>query len=503
MELQIGQQIGNYHLVSVIAQGAYANVYKAEHNVLANRVVAIKILHTAFVDPDEDHDVLYQEARILEQLKHPHILAVIDFGTYQNWPYIVKDYAPNGSLRDYLRSLKGHPMPIDEVIYVLRQVGDALQFAHDHNVVHCDLKPENILFNAENALISDFDIARVLESTNSYQRGIGGTPSYMAPEQFQGKVRRESDQYALGCMAYEMVTGKRPFEGENAEILQYNHFHLEPAPPSQLRPDLPQYLEPAILRAMSRKYSARFTDVASFIAAIDPVQNAVVLDNWSQVVPQSGPKLILHEQGKGKGEVDESLFYEETVSMYAESTVVDAIPVRRRAPRTTPTGAKPAASRSRVTASSTKKTSGQSSLAKTAAKKTTSTTTPTKKTASAKTTVGKTSPVKKTTSAKATVKKASPVKKATTIKKTTTVKTAARKATPVKKVAKAPEPITNAMVERTAGAAFRIPGNRAGRVRNESVEVSTEPKKAPARPKKAAVDGVAGKRKSSAAKKQI
>ena len=192
MELQIGQQIGNYHLVSVIAQGAYANVYKAEHNVLSNRIVAIKILHKAFVDPEGDHDVLYQEARILEQLKHPHILAVIDFGTYQNWPYIVKEYAPNGSLRDYLRRLQDHPMPIDEVVYVLRQIGDALQFAHDHKVVHCDLKPENILFNAENAFILGFrhcTCARIhkflsaRDWRHAFVYGTGAIPGQGAPRE--------------------------------------------------------------------------------------------------------------------------------------------------------------------------------------------------------------------------------------------------------------------------------------------------------------------------------
>ena len=241
-------------------------------------------------------------------------------------------------------------------------------------------------------------------------------------------MRRESDQYALGCMAYEMVTGKRPFEGDNAEVLEYNHFHLEPAPPSQLRPDLPQHFDQAILRAMNKKYSARFTDVASFIAAIDPVQNEVVLDGWSQVVPQSGPKLILHEPGKGKGAVDESLFYEETASMYAEATVVDAKPVRHRTPKAVPTGVKPAASRSRAAATSAKKTSGPPSSDKVAVKKTP----PVKKTTSAKSTTEKVAPVKKTANAKSMTEKATPVKK------TATTKATVEKATSAKKVVKAP-----------------------------------------------------------------
>jgi serine/threonine protein kinase len=427
MELQIGQQIGNYHLVEIIAQGAYANVYKAEHNTLSNRLVAIKILHTAFVDPGGEHDVLSQEAHILERLKHPHILAVVDFGMYQNWPYIVKEYAPNGSLRDYLRSLRGRPMPINEIIYVLSQVGDGLQFAHDNKVVHCDLKPENILFDANTVLISDFDIARVLESANSYQRGIGGTPSYMAPEQFQGKVGSESDQYALGCMAYEMVTGKRPFEGDSAEAIRYNHFHLNPTPPSQLRPELPRPIEQAILRAMEKKYSQRFPDVASFMAAINPVQQPAAFNDWSQVVPQSGPKLILYQYGKGKAAEDESIFYEDTVSMYAEVTDVEIKPVRHRTPKAKAmaedTGLARSGSRSEAVA---KKTTPKATIPKktTAVKKTVSKVTPVKKTAV----------VKKTAATKDVTSKVAVARKATTAKKALPKVTASGKATTAKDV---------------------------------------------------------------------
>ena len=405
MDLQIGQKIDDYRLVDVIAQGAYANVYKA--SMRSKRFVAIKILHKAFVDPDQEHDAVYQEADILERLKHPNILAVVDFGMYQEWPYIVKEYAPNGSLRDYLRSLHGSPLSINEFIYIIRQIGAGLQFAHDHKVVHCDLKPENILFDDQNALISDFDIARVLESSNSYQRGIGGTPSYMAPEQFQGKVRYESDQYALGCMAYEMVTGKRPFEGDSPEALRYNHFNLDPVPPTQLRPDLPIHIEQAILRAMEKHYQQRFPDVASFVDALDPVQAAPILDSWSQVMPQSGPKLILHQHGKRKEAEDESIFYEDTVSMYAESTEVDIKPVRHRTPKATPKTTDPK-----------KPTTAKKTTAKTAtAKKATAKTATTAK----KPITAKKPPARKTTT---TAKTATTAKKSTaaTAKKTTVKK---------------------------------------------------------------------------------
>ncbi|GCF11500.1 serine/threonine protein kinase [Dictyobacter arantiisoli] len=346
MVLRIGQRIGNYRIIDEIAQGAYANVYKAVYNAPHKTIVALKILYKAFIDPTADGDVLSQEAHLLEQLKHPHILALIDFGSYENYPYIVKEYAPNGSLRERMR---GRQMALNDVLYLLRGIGAGLQFAHDHKIVHCDLKPENILFSAQNEpLISDFDIARVLKTVRSFQKGIGGTPSYMSPEHFNGKVRFESDQYSLACMVYEMVTGQRPFEGNTVETLKEHHLHDQPGAPSQLRPDLPPHIEQAILQAMDKKYANRFASVADFVNAIIIYPNALQAPAWAEALPQnSGHKLILREHVRGrKAPVDDDIFYEETISMNAEATLVDLTsppkPARRRAAKSATTAAKPA-----------------------------------------------------------------------------------------------------------------------------------------------------------------
>ncbi|GCE28264.1 hypothetical protein KDA_37480 [Dictyobacter alpinus] len=422
MVFQIGQEIGNYRIVSEIAQGAYAYVYKASHTTLSQRIVAIKILHRTFVDPEAKHDILYQEAHILEQLQHPHILAVIDFGSYENAPYIVKEFAPHGSLRDYLQHKRNRPLPINEVLFLIRQIGEGLQFAHDHNIVHCDLKPENILFNAEDqALISDFDIARVLKSTSAQGKNIGGTPSYMAPEQFHGKVRRESDQYALACMAYEMLTGRRPFEGDDVKSLQQQHLHEPPVPPTQLRPDLPLHIEQALLRALDKEYQDRYPDVATFVAAIDPVQTTGVSGaEWptAALVQQRGPRLVLHAPGKA-GKQDENIFYEDTISMHSEATVAEVdLPAPRK--RRATTTKKPAIgekavrpARSRTSASTAKAAPTRPTKPRTASAAASSTARP--KVSRARTTE------------KDAPKAAVPRKKATTPKTTTAKKPAVKK----------------------------------------------------------------------------
>ncbi|GLV60007.1 hypothetical protein KDH_68300 [Dictyobacter sp. S3.2.2.5] len=347
LQIHIGQKIGDYRIVDEIARGVYAYVYKAVHSFLSQRPVALKILHTTFVDPGAEQDILHQEAQILEQLRHPHILSMIDFGTHEGAPYIVKEYAPGGSLRDHLR----HPLPLSQALALLDQVGEGLQFAHTHSVVHCDLKPENILFNADDhALISDFDIARVLKSVKTSGHGIGGTPSYMAPEQFQGKVSYASDQYALACMAYEMLTGQRPFAGNDVATLMQKHLHEEPVPPSQLTRGLPHSVDQAILRGLSKKPADRFKDVAAFIKALDTHHqhsSEVTTADWPvpAVAPRRGKRLILRAPGTPrsarKTPVDDSVFYEETVPMNAEATLADLAPAtaprKRRATSKTST----------------------------------------------------------------------------------------------------------------------------------------------------------------------
>jgi serine/threonine protein kinase len=143
----------------------------------------------------------------LEELKHPYILPVLDAGLHEGLLFLVVEYAVNGTLRD---RLQGQPFQIGEALTILAQIAQALQYAYNHDKVHRDLKPENILFNANGeALLADFGIAVTLERTQQIE--VEGSPSYMAPEQFLGEISKRSDQYALGCIAYELLTGRRPF----------------------------------------------------------------------------------------------------------------------------------------------------------------------------------------------------------------------------------------------------------------------------------------------------
>lgn len=194
----VNSYIGNYRIVSELASGAFGRVFLAQHVVLTNRTVALKLMHSAALASDEDRERFIQEARFLEILKHPYILPIIDVGLYEGVPYLVTEYEQQGSLRDYIKRQAPQRLAVDTALTILSQVGQGLYFAHEQNIIHRDLKPENILFNAKGeALLTDFGIATALATASVKVADNSGTPRYMAPEQFRGTISKEGDQYAL------------------------------------------------------------------------------------------------------------------------------------------------------------------------------------------------------------------------------------------------------------------------------------------------------------------
>ncbi len=273
----IGKEIGGaYRITERINCGAFGCVYKAQHVFFEeDPLVAIKILQ-GLATSEEDRQHFIQEARLLRKLKHPHILPIHNVAMQDNVLFIVMEYAEGGSLKDRLKLHKGQPLPQEEALTILKQVGEALHYAHQHNVVHRDLKPDNILFNANgDALLADFGISAIL-SSGTTAMGRGGTPAYMSPEQFQGMVSSKSDQYALGCIAYELLTGHHPFDlkGASLEAAWYQHTKVTPDTPKKYNPRLSDNMAQAILTALAKDRTARYTDIPAFLAAISTQKTA-------------------------------------------------------------------------------------------------------------------------------------------------------------------------------------------------------------------------------------
>lgn len=269
----VGQQIGNYKLIEVIAQGAYGSVYRGQHWLFQDDLsAAIKLLYTS-LDGKEKREQFVQEAYLLRKLKHPHILPLIDAGMHRGVPYLVTVYASGGSLRQVLQEQQERPFPLDIALHILVQVGAALEHAHRQHVVHRDLKPENILFGPQGELfLADFGLAVSLESASTSFVSSHGTPLYMAPEQFEGLVSPKSDQYALACIGYELLAGRRPFMPQNPgwETIWFHHARVTPPPPTRFNEQIPAYVEKALLRGLAKDRADRHSSVAAFLKALNP-----------------------------------------------------------------------------------------------------------------------------------------------------------------------------------------------------------------------------------------
>lgn len=287
---RVGQQLGNYRLLSLIAQGGFGDIYLAEHVHLGTQA-AIKVLHTRLAN--EDVALFRREARTVARLIHPNIVRVFDFDVQATVPFLVMDYAPNGSLRQ--RHSKGEPVPLPTVIEYVKQLTDGLQYAHDEKVIHRDVKPENMLLGRRNeVLLSDFGIALAAQSSRSLStQDVAGTFAYMAPEQLQGKPRQASDQYSLGIVAYEWLSGERPFHGSFVELYSQHSFVN---PPSLIERGIPlsSQVEHVVMKALAKDPHQRFESVRAFAIALEqayttPIVLASPTENVSTPFTETTP----------------------------------------------------------------------------------------------------------------------------------------------------------------------------------------------------------------------
>lgn len=260
------QVIGEYHLLQKLGGGGFGTVYLAEH-IHKHTQVAVKILQVSLTKSEDFHDFL-NETRTMLRLRHLHIIPLLDVGlSSEDFPFLIMEYASKGTLRN--RHPKGSQVPLASIVEYVEQIASALQFAHDHRIIHRDVKPENMLLRADGTLLlSDFGIAKIMEHSTlmSMQTEIG-TPRYMAPEQHLGYPCFASDQYALAIVVYEWISGTPPFQGDSLDLAIQ---HMTALPPSLLTllPTLSPNVEQVIFKALSKIPEERFTTVTHFAQAL-------------------------------------------------------------------------------------------------------------------------------------------------------------------------------------------------------------------------------------------
>jgi serine/threonine protein kinase len=259
----IGQKLGQYQIVDEIGTGSMAAVYKA-YDPSFDRLVAIKTMHRLYTMDPSFQERFDQEARAIAMLEHLHILPVYAYGQERGITYLVMRYLKSGTLADLIQQ---GPLPLGDASRLLAQMASALDYAHQHGVLHRDVKPPNVLLDEhENTYLADFGIALLLRAPGSE---AAGTPMYMSPEQGVDteKLTAAADQYSLGVILYEMIAGRPPFTAAGAKEMVRQHIYDPVPPPRQFRSELSELTENVILKALSKRPHERFPTCSDFADA--------------------------------------------------------------------------------------------------------------------------------------------------------------------------------------------------------------------------------------------
>jgi tRNA A-37 threonylcarbamoyl transferase component Bud32 len=275
----IGQSIGRYHIIEQLGEGGMARVYKA-YDTHLDCDVAIKFIRSERLGLDSSAKTLQrfkEEAQRMAKLTHPNIVKVSDYGEFEQSPYLVMEYLPGGTLKQKL----GTPIPYAEAAALLAPIARALEYAQAQGIVHRDVKPANILLTATGQpMLSDFGIAKILvgeETTDLTGTGVGiGTPEYMAPEQALGQgIDGRADEYALGVVFYELVTGRKPFRADTPMAVVVKQIH-DPLPrPKEIVPELPEAVERVLFKVLAKKPEDRFTNMSAFAVTLEKLALAM------------------------------------------------------------------------------------------------------------------------------------------------------------------------------------------------------------------------------------
>jgi serine/threonine protein kinase len=259
----LDRALGKYIIQSEIGRGGMGVVYKAR-DVELDRIVAMKVLSPYLVGEPRLVQRFIREARLAANLDHANIVTIYDIGGEGGYYYFVMKHLEGRPLKEILAE-RG-PLPLEEVVKLLLQMGSALDYAHRENLIHRDIKPGNVIVGPDgHATLTDFGLAKVAENLKLTASGESmGTLEYMAPEQARGEGGKGSDIYSLGVMVYEMLAGRLPFQGQSQASLLYQHLHEPPPPMQQWRPEIPDAVEEVVLKAMAKEPHDRYVQAGQF-----------------------------------------------------------------------------------------------------------------------------------------------------------------------------------------------------------------------------------------------
>ncbi|WP_203332592.1 Stk1 family PASTA domain-containing Ser/Thr kinase [Planococcus beigongshangi] len=315
----IGRNInGRYKVLELIGGGGMSNVYLA-HDMILDRDVAIKILRYDFSNEEELRRRFQREALSTTSLAHPNIVNIFDVGEDGAMPYLVMEYVPGRTLKEYI--IEHSPVAPERAVKIMKQLASALAHAHHNQIVHRDIKPQNILMDEEgNVKISDFGIAMALSATSYTQtNSVLGTVHYLSPEQARGgNATKKSDIYSLGIVMYELLTGRLPFSGESAVSIALKHLQTETPSLRDIVPSIPQSLENVVLKATAKNPQHRYQSADEMDEDLSTVLLPERLDEPKFMVP------IDMDATRAMPAIKDSSSY-----INAEETITNTVPLQK------------------------------------------------------------------------------------------------------------------------------------------------------------------------------
>jgi serine/threonine-protein kinase len=285
---------GRYRVEGELGRGGMARVYRGTDLVLG-RPIAVKVLSSRYADDGNFVSRFRREAQAAARLNHPNLVQVYDTGSDDGVHYIVMEYVDAKTLADYLAG-GGRIMP-DRAVELAEAVCDALSVAHAQGVIHRDIKPANIMVTRDGHVkVTDFGIARVTTNETVEQTAaVLGTASYLSPEQAQGgQIDQRSDLYSLGCVLYEMLTGRPPFSADSPVAVASKHVLEQPVPPSRLNPDVSPELDAVVMRALAKNPDNRYQDAAEMKADLERVQSGMPVMATPLLPDAPGTTQVIH-----------------------------------------------------------------------------------------------------------------------------------------------------------------------------------------------------------------
>jgi serine/threonine-protein kinase len=282
------EQIGKYKILEKIGEGAMGEVYKA-HDPVLNRFVAIKTISAELGADDTLRKRFEREAQSAARLNHPNIITVFDYGEEQGKIYMSMELLDGSDMKQAIA--RRAPLSLDEKLSIVDQIAEGLAFAHAHDIVHRDLKPANVhLLSNGQAKIMDFGLARLGGSEMTRVGMVMGTPHYMSPEQVRGeRADARSDVFALGCVFYELLTYRKPFDADSMHSVLFKVMQEEPPPVHELTPGVPSVLAQVVQRAMAKDPSQRFQNASEFRSSLHRAMQAVAAGQGEKALPELAP----------------------------------------------------------------------------------------------------------------------------------------------------------------------------------------------------------------------